>query len=177
LPIGLALLAALALSVPALAAGRHGSSAPKHARLVAKGSATFKVNGFVKDDQHWVPGTVVIRSGGTLTISNKSADGDPHTFSIVQKSDLPRTLDQVDNCSICNKIAQTHGVDPSGPPPTGPPPILTVDAGKDGFNAPGDSQFVGPHQTVKVTITAKAGTTLHFVCIIHPWMQGVIKVK
>jgi hypothetical protein len=25
-------------------------------------------------------------------------------------------------------------------------------------------------------VTAKKGTTLHFICLIHPWMQAVVKV-
>jgi hypothetical protein len=28
----------------------------------------------------------------------------------------------------------------------------------------------------KVQVTASAGATLHYLCIIHPWMQGSIKV-
>jgi hypothetical protein len=28
----------------------------------------------------------------------------------------------------------------------------------------------------QVQVTASAGTTLHYLCIIHPWMQGSIKV-
>ena len=166
------LSAAATAAVPALAA-----SSPKHAKLVAKGGASFKPNQFVKDGQRWVPGTVVIASGGTLKLSSKTTTGDPHTFSIVKKSDVPRTLNQVFDCSICNTIAQSHGVDPNGPPPSGPPPITTVDVHNDGFNEPGDSQFVPPRGTVNVHITAKRGTTLHFICIIHPWMQGVVKVK
>jgi hypothetical protein len=43
-------------------------------------------------------------------------------------------------------------------------------------NVPGDSQFIGPHQSVSVTITAKPGTKLYLMCAAHPWMQGVVKV-
>jgi hypothetical protein len=25
-------------------------------------------------------------------------------------------------------------------------------------------------------VTAKAGTTLYFMCAVHPWMQGKVKV-
>ena len=31
--------------------------------------------------------------------------------------------------------------------------------------------------TVTFKVTAKAGTTLRYLCIIHPWMQGSFKVK
>ena len=34
----------------------------------------------------------------------------------------------------------------------------------------------GPHKTATVVVSAPAGTTLYYVCAIHPWMQGEIKV-
>ena len=43
-------------------------------------------------------------------------------------------------------------------------------------NVPGDSLFIKPNGSVSAPVTAKAGTTLHYICIFHPWMQGVIKV-
>jgi hypothetical protein len=166
----LAAFAVAATSIPAMAAKGHGS-----AKLVIKGGSSIKVNKFEKDSVHWVPGTITIASGGTLTISNKSPDHDPHTFSVVNKPQLPRTQAQFEECGVCGEIAKAHGVNPSEPP-SGPPPIPTVDPGNDGFNAPGDSQVIGPHQTLHVTITAKPGTKLYFICAVHPWMQGVVKV-
>lgn len=183
--LSLAAVAVLAAaSIPAMAAagggrgkdhgkgGGHGHSA---AMLRIKGGSSFKINKFVKDSLHWVPGDVTIASGGTLTIANLSPDPEPHTFSIVQQSQLPRTMEQIDECGVCGEIAKAHGVNPAEPP-SGPPPNLTVDPGNDGFNAPGDSQFIGPHQTLHITITAKAGSRLYFICAVHPWMQGVVRV-
>jgi plastocyanin len=40
----------------------------------------------------------------------------------------------------------------------------------------GDSILILPGQTITVTVTAPAGTHLHFICIFHPWMQGEIIV-
>jgi hypothetical protein len=180
--VGVVAAVAAAASIPAIAApghkvaggskGRHG---PSKATLVIKGGTTFKINKFEKDSVHWVPGTVAIASGGTLTISNQSTDPDPHTFSIVKPSQLPKTGAQIENCEVCGEIAKAHGVNPAEPP-KGPPPIPTVDPGKDGFNEAGDSQAIGPHQTVQVMITAKPGSKLDFMCAVHPWMQGVVKV-
>jgi hypothetical protein len=170
-------------SIPAMAAGRHngkgggkgGGGGHSAATLKIKGGSSFKINKFVKDSVHWVPGDVTIASGGTLTIANLSPDPEPHTFSIVDQGKRPRTASQLNECAICGEIAKSHGVNPAEPP-SGPPPILTVDPGNDGFNAPGDSQFIGPHQTLHITITAKPGSKLYFMCAIHPWMQGVVKV-
>jgi hypothetical protein len=176
----LALVALAVMAVPALAAGgakpaKHAKP-PKHAKLFIKGQESFKPNAYIKNTLRWVPGTVVIASGGTLTIVNRSKSDEPHTFSIVKRSQLPRTLDQIENCAVCGDIAKAHGVDPTQPP-SGPPPILTVDLNNDGFNEPGDSQFIAPHQTVHLQITAKRGAKLYFMCAIHPWMQGVVKVR
>ncbi len=172
------LLGALCL-VPGGAALAAGSS-PTSAKttISIKGGPSFQVNAYVKDSVHFVPGTVTVRSGTTVTMSNASRD--PHTLSIVKASDLPRTQQQLDNCAICNTLSRAHGVDPNGPPPTGPPPKLLVDVGAAGFDAPGDSIFVGPKgrgSTVTFRVSAKPGAVLHFMCIIHPWMQGRLLVK
>ena len=31
--------------------------------------------------------------------------------------------------------------------------------------------------TVDVKVTAKKGSELYFICIVHPWMQGEVDVK
>jgi plastocyanin len=172
-----AVLAAVSLALVGSALGA-GGSGPAKAKIVVKGSASFKPNAYIKDAVHFVSGTVVIRSGGTVTVTNDSPD--PHTLSIVKKSQLPRTIKQVENCSVCGAIAKSHGVNPEGPPTEGPPPVPVVNAGAAGFNAPGDSIAIGPkgpggHVTFKVT--ARPGTTLNFMCAVHPWMQGRFLVK
>lgn len=173
LSVALAAVAAMA-SIPALA-GAHKGGGHKSAKLTIKGGSSLKINKYIKDSVHWSPGTVVISSGGTLTIVNKSSDPEPHTFSIVQKSQLPKSFPEIEECKVCGEIAHAHGVNPEEHT-NAPPPNITVDPKNDGFNEPGDSQFIGPHQTVKVTITAAPGTKLSFMCAVHPWMQGVVKV-
>ena len=74
---------------------------------------------------------------------------------------------------------QEHGVQSQGPPKfqfvengTGTNTAPNVDR-------PGDSAFIAPSQKAKVTlkVTAKPGTTLYFMCIIHPWMQAKLIVQ
>jgi len=113
-----------------------------------------------------------------VTLTNTTEDG--HTLSIVKPSQLPHSLKQIENCSVCGEIAKSHGVNPEGPPSQGPPPIPLVNVGLAGFNQPGDSVVIGPKghggpATFKVT--AAPGTTLNFICAIHPWMQGRFQVK
>ena len=33
------------------------------------------------------------------------------------------------------------------------------------------------HKQISIKVTAKPGTTLYFLCAVHPWMQGKIVVK
>jgi plastocyanin len=168
--------ALLALGGSALGAAGKGKGSAK-AKIVIKGGESFKTNAYIKDSVHFVGATVTVRSGGTVTLTNTSKDG--HTLSIVKQSQLPRTINQIENCSVCGEVAKSHGVNPSAPP-SGPPPIPLVNVGPPGFNQPGDSVIIGPKGhggPVTFKVTAPAGTTLSFMCAIHPWMQGRILVK
>lgn len=163
---GAALLALFAIAaVPAFGA------VTKKATVKIVGGPAFKINRFASDTVRFSKDSYTIKSGGTLTIANRT--GAPHTLSIVKRSQLPRTAKQIDNCKVCQTIGAAHGVPPNG---DGPPTIPLVDVGNDGFDEPGDSIVVNPKKTVKVKITAKAGTTLRFMCAIHPWMQSKVKV-
>ena len=146
---------------------------PKKATVEMVGRSTFKVNGFIKDSVHFRPGLAVIKSGGSLTLKNKTDE--PHTFSVVNKSDLPRTLNKVGDCgspgTICDKLFSAHQPDPNGNP-TKP----VVDVGPPGIDEPGDSFVLNPKQTLKANVSAAKGKTLYFMCGIHAWMQGSLKV-
>lgn len=176
------LLVVAALGVGLLVAGGSAlaasGKAPSHVKIAIKGGETFKPNVFDKDSSHYTPGTVTVRSGATVTLTNDGPE--PHSLSLVAKSALPRTVGQLNNCGICRQIAITHGINPMGPPTSGPPPHPVVDVGAPGFNEPGDSIVIGPKGPfgkVAFKVTAKKGTTLYFMCIVHPWMQGRFLVK
>ena len=181
------LIAAAALGVVAVvgsAVAMAATKAPAHAKAVIKGGDSFKPNAFIKNTLHFVPGTITVRSGGTVTLTNTTTE--PHTLSLVKRTDVPRTVAQVNSCemaaagTVCNTLARAHGVDPTGPPPQGPPPKPLVDVGGAGFDQPGDSTFIAPKGAggpTTLKVTAKPGTTLYFICAIHPWMNGRIFVK
>jgi plastocyanin len=166
-------------SAVAMAAG----SAPKHTTINAVTSFKVKINRYIQVGTRWQKDVYDVKSGGTITVVNLAASDGPHTFSVVRKSDLPRTAKQINNCKICGTIAQEHGIDlQSQGPPT--PKFLFVENGTGTNTAPnvdrpGDSAFIAPSQKAKVTlkVTAKPGTTLYFVCIIHPWMQAKLIVQ
>lgn len=161
-----ALVLVVGAVVPSVAA------TPRNATLTVKGGTIFKPNRFIGDGQRFGRDVTAIKSRGTLTIRNGTRE--PHTFSIIRKSEVPRTARQVENCRVCQALGQAHGIPPNG---EGPPTIPLVDRGAAGFNQPGDSITFGPRQRVRARITARSGRTLRFICAIHPWMLGKVAVR
>jgi hypothetical protein len=167
----LALFAALV--VPALAATESSSTV-----------TTIEIKMEGKKMGFFGPGTV--HEGEELRIVNKTKPSmvGPHTFSLVTKGSLPKTAKQRQQCftpgHICFAIAEWQHFNPK----TEKVGLQLAEAGAEGWSTmgsvkkEGDSWFSGekPGGTVEQIVNAKAGTTLYFMCAIHPWMQGSIKV-
>jgi plastocyanin len=142
--------------------------------------ASYVINKSVTDKMYFTPGVATVKSGQTLTFEydGKPAE-EPHTITIVSSKDLPKTAAQINNCNICNRTAAGHLKNPKAPPgPTNDIAHWTVDKGKPGLDGPGDSIAIegAKHKSISIKVTAPAGTVLHFICAVHPWMQGTIKV-
>jgi plastocyanin len=176
------LLAALACA----AAGTSVALASGHSvagSVVVKAFSSTKVviNKYVADETHYSPGTVTVKSGSTLTLEYGNKQQDPHTLTIVNKSELPKTPDQVMNCKPCEKYATPHLKNPKAPPDEHNPIVHWVlNKGRPGLDTVGDSVAIQPdpkHKRISVKVSAKPGTTLYFVCAVHAWMQGKIVVK
>ena len=122
-------------------------------------------------------------SGQTLTFEYEKKTMEPHTLTIVKQGDLPKTGAQVENCSACQKLATGHLKNPKAEPgPSNPIVHWTLNKGKPGLDRVGDSIAIDStakpaHTKNSIKVTAKAGTTLYFLCAVHPWMQGKIVVK
>jgi plastocyanin len=153
----------------------------------AAGDATVKtlakdkvaINQYIQDGVHFAPGTVTVKSGGTLTFTYGDREQEPHTLTIVPKAQLPKTVAQVENCRACQIYATPHLKNPHAPPGEGNPIVhWTLDKGQAGLDTVGDSLAIQPgaHKRNKAVVSAPAGTTLYFVCAVHPWMQGKIVV-
>jgi plastocyanin len=129
------------------------------------------------------PARITVKTGDQVTFTNTSAQ-EPHTLSLVKK---PLTRKQMKACeknapgSYCLPLLKAHKVKLSqngfsiGQ--------QAYDARSDfGFATPGtsrkagDSIFRNPGKSFTFTVTAKAGTTLHYFCAVHPFMKGTIKV-
>ena len=166
---GIAIAAAMLAAVLATGTATAAPKAPAKKKIAIVGHFVFNAGTSAFDDQHFTPRKFDIRSGGTVTLRNKSRTTDPHTISLVKKSQLPDSFD----CEVCGEIFGAHGVNEQ----TGDIANPVVNVGAAGFDQPGDSMFIPPHGKVNFDVTAPAGTTLHFMCAIHPWMQGRIKVR
>ena len=89
-------------------------------------------------------------------------------------------LAQVNTCKPCREYATPHLKNPHAPPGPGNPIVNWIlNKGQPGLDTPGDSvaiQQPGTHHSVTINVSAPAGTTLYFMCAVHPWMQGKIIV-
>jgi hypothetical protein len=177
--LGIAVLV-LSLGV-ATGAGAAGKKAPKRATIKVTHHIKVKPNRYIQDGLRWNKDVYRVRTGGTLHVVNTAADEGPHTFTVVKKKDLPTTAKKVLNCKICNTLAAAHGADPNT---EAPPKFQYLENGvgqntPPDVDRPGDSGVTGPGQqgeSIDLHVTAKAGKTLHFMCLIHPWMQAKVIV-
>jgi plastocyanin len=161
--IGLALV--LATNVVVLA------RSPNEVRTT--GDERVVPNAMVQATLRFTPGMIKVASGDIITWTHDDATTEPHTVTIVEE--FPgATLDEIFGCGApgepCAEALAAHGA-------LGP----VVDVGVEGFNEPGDSLFFfapPPNgvSSISAKVTAPAGTTLKYLCAIHPWMQGQIVV-
>src|SRR5262245_44152992 len=162
---------AAAIAVPAIAA-----APPARVTQTIVGGVKFVPNRMTADQVHFKLDRINVRNGGTITLVDKTKA--PHSFSLVKKSEVPRKAAAVDACfekGPCGKLAVEHG---AINPQTGEeqdPTTPLVNAGKAGFNQPGDSVLVPPGGRTKVKVTS--GQPLYYICVIHPWMNGAINGK
>jgi hypothetical protein len=126
--------------------------------------------------------------GDQLEIVNKTNPKQvgPHTFSLVTKGSVPKTPSARKNCftpkHICLAIAKWHGFNPKNERIT----INPAKAGPEGWSTAGnatgkkgDSWFSGEKKGGHFSqeVTAEAGSTLYFICAVHPFMHGQVKVE
>ncbi len=175
----------LALTVAAVlgAAGAASATAAVGSKVVVKEKYSLKLkpNRYIQDGMRFDRDVYRVKSGGTLQFKMTAPQEGPHTFTVVARKDLPKTANQAFNCAICNKLAIAHGADPNS---EAPPTFLFLENGV-GQNTPpqldraGDSAFLAPQKGASVSfkVTAKKGTTLRFMCLVHPWMQATLKVR
>jgi len=177
------LLAVAVIAGCVLAAGAVAGRSAGQVTTIKAVSAVPKIviNRYVQDPLRWDKDTYVVKSGGTLHIVNNAADEGPHTFTVVSPKDEPKTALGMLKCKICETLGKAHGADPNS---DAPPKYNFLENGVGQktpplVDKPGDSGVTGmgkKGESIDLKVTAKPGTTLTFMCLIHPWMQAVVKV-
>jgi uncharacterized cupredoxin-like copper-binding protein len=172
---------AAALAVGAVGSAGAAGTAPSTVTVKEKWSVKMVPNRYIQDGMRFDRDVYNVKSGGTLVFKMTAPEEGPHTLTVLAPKDVPKTAQAAFNCKICNKLAKAHGADPNS---NGPPKFLYLENGVGSKNPPhldrpGDSAvlFPKPGALVKMKVTAKSGTTLRFICLIHPWMQARIKVQ
>lgn len=161
--------------VMALAALVAGSVANADSGMTVRvmGEEDVEPNVRIFSNFRFSPGPITVKSGDTVTWVDVGDTPAPHTMTIVDSADLPDTFEEVFACTApgapCGNALAGHF--PGGPP------VLVLNAGAAGLDAPGDSLLFFPGGSATANVSAPAGSTLSYLCAIHPWMQGTIDVK
>lgn len=170
--VAVGITASLVLA-PALASGADAVDPAHTVVITTKGGLRFEA-----------PKTII--AGEDLEVLNETNPKQvgPHTFSLVTKGSIPKTPKARQTCftpkHICMAIAHWHGTNGNGPVTKNP-----AKAGAAGWDTlgsvtkTGDSWFTGEKKSgtsIVQPVTAAAGTTIYFMCAIHPFMHGSIEV-
>lgn len=131
-------------------------------------------------------GSRTVAAGQPLRIRNLSDPRKigPHTFTLVAANVLPRSPKAMKNCftpgKLCMTVAIAHKFDEKTEKVNQP----LVEAGLPGWDRrfsrtskTGDSWYTEEKgEEFEQIVRAKPGTVLRFMCVVHPEMQGKIKV-
>ncbi len=181
----LATVAAVAVltTLAALWANSPGQASAQNADgpwVETRGGTDFIQNKIIFSTLNFYPGEITVNQGDEITFKFADQDTEPHTATFVSQEDLPDSVEEVFGCAPCEVALVNHfggqfPEDEGEGPPQVPNPLL--DEGAEGLDSPGDSLWFFPGESVSAQVSAPPGTTLYYVCAIHPWMQGSIIVQ
>lgn len=143
------------------------------ATVRTEGGLAFVPNEYIRDTVRWVPGHIVVRRNERVRWIDSDKSPDPHTITVAPRRLIPRPGQNLFECRAC-ELANAHLEDPNNP--ESDLAAVRVNRGPAGLNQTGDSLVLVPGGRISARITAAVGRTLHYVCAIHPWMQGTIRV-
>jgi len=166
LTVLLAAVAAVALSAFLIGSAR---AAPAKKRMLIVGGLQFKAGEYIKVNLRFAPRDLTVAKGDRIVLRDRGKIPEPHSLSLVRRRDLPKS----ENCRVCQSFFEAHGVNEE----TGDVANPVVNVGAAGFDRPGDSIVIQPKAKVSFNITADEGTNLHYLCAVHPWMQGKFRVR
>jgi plastocyanin len=160
----MAVMSALVLATSVVVA-----TAGNHVRTM--GDERVVPNAMVQATLRFTPGMIRVASGESITWTHADESTAPHTVTVVEEFPAA-TLDAIFGCGNpgepCAVALAAHTAN-------GFTPVVNV--GSPGLDSPGDSLFIFDDQSITAQVTAPSGTTLKYLCAIHPWMQGTITVE
>jgi hypothetical protein len=172
------------LGVGGAAAMSATASAPAKAGSGHAAKIKMKVEGKGKNADLFFKGPKEVEKGTKLEIVNKTSPSKvgPHTFTLIKQNRLPSTKQEIKDCekiklAVCVNAFKAHEVDPMTFEVNRPKVEVGTKGWDKSFGKTGDSWFTdaaGDHNTRKVS--ANDGKTLYYFCLVHPFMQGKIKV-
>lgn len=183
-PSTLRLLGALA-GLGALTVVCAGSGAASASTSHKSGATVITMNRDGKD--LFFEGPATVAAGTQLKIKNKTNPRQigPHTFSLVHEKDRPTSDSEIKRCEkklelICGEVVfGWHEADPQ----TFELGANPVEVGKNGWDKEGSFKHKGDSwvtmakgESFSQKVTAEPGKVLHFMCVVHPFMQGEITV-
>jgi plastocyanin len=171
----------LVVGMSGVAVAANTAAVPRSVTVKQSSSFKFVPNRYIQDGLRFDKDVYKVKSGGTVNFAATVVNEGPHTLSVVREKDLPKTAKAFNRCAICEKLGQAHGADPNS---DAPPKFQFLENGVGqttvpDLNKPGDSGvFVTGKKGEKISfkVTAKKGTDLYFMCLIHPWMQAEVQV-
>lgn len=165
---------ALVMALAVIPFGGSAGADDEGATVEMRGLLSIEINKNFQATFQFHPDDVKVASGGTVTWVNES--GPPieatHTITIANKAELPKGIEEIFECGsspddACSP-ARGHESDP---------PTLVLNKGKPGLDTKGDSLLLLPGEKISAKVSAPAGTTLFYLCVIHPWLQASIDVE
>lgn len=181
---GLLATGAAAGFVAALGSGSPASADAGAAPATTPPSATISIRGSAKAPPRFT-GSTTIATGQVLRIRNLSNPKTigPHTFTLVTAPVVPRTPKAQKDCFTPGKICLIGATAHEFNPRTEKIGKQLVEAGEIGWDkrftktVKGDSWYSETwRETFEQVVSAKPGTNLKYMCLVHPEMQGTLKV-
>lgn len=148
--------------------------------VAATGDLQVKINQGFSATFRFDPASITVPRGERVAFPNLTRFGEMHTVTIARAAQLPVTLREVFTCGgPRTACAPAIGhFDENFNPISG---RQRLNAGRRGLDTRGDSLLMMPRggsaDPISAVVSAPVGTELHFVCAVHPWMQGSISVR
>ena len=179
-------LLAVGLAAGIGAAATSGSPASAAGERAQAAAATSTVSMRSTAKRIFFTGSSSVKTGQPLRIRNLSdpRQHGPHTFTLVAANALPKSRKSMEQCFTPGKLCMTAAIAHEFDEKTEKVNRPLVEAGNAGWDKrfsrtskTGDSWYSEKKGEVfEQPVSAKAGTILRYVCIVHPNMQGKIRV-